>query len=189
MNTKAVENCFIELKCHRKIIVIGSLYRPPNQPEKEFLEYMNQCLQNLNRFEKNKEIIIGMDHNLDLLKHNIQSLTQKFMESLLDNNYLPTITRPTRITNSTATLLANIILSMDLYDKHVGSVVISNISNPLPCFVIIRDCLHVENTLHVKKHKLIEKNISMLRLNLNGINWVNLLRSSSTNKSINKFHS
>ena len=52
--------------------------------------------------EKNKEIILGMDHNLDLLKSSSYSETQEFIDTNFDNNILPCITRPTRITKSTA---------------------------------------------------------------------------------------
>ena len=44
-----------------------SLYRPPNTSETKFLnsysELLNKC-----KLESNKEIILGLDHNLDLLK-------------------------------------------------------------------------------------------------------------------------
>ena len=41
---------------------------------------------------ENKELICGMDHNMDLLKSSEHSITQKFIDHLLDNDMLLTLT-------------------------------------------------------------------------------------------------
>ena len=51
-----------------------------------------------------------MDHNLDLVKYNIHPLTNDFLELNLEKQLLPTITKPTRVTRSTATLIDNVIV-------------------------------------------------------------------------------
>ena len=56
-----------------------------------------------------------MDHNLDLLKCNVHKQTQALLDGLTDKNLLPTITRPTRITQNTAPLLDNIFVSERLH--------------------------------------------------------------------------
>ena len=48
-----------------------------------------------------------MNHNLDFLKHQIHSETQCFLEINLAANTLPTITKPTRVTTSSATLIGD----------------------------------------------------------------------------------
>ena len=55
-----------------------------------------------------------MDHNLNLLKSNSHTSTQKFLDIIISNRLLPTITRPTRITQQTATLIDNILISEEL---------------------------------------------------------------------------
>ena len=62
------ESCFIEVKTMSSELIIGSLYRPPNTLEKEFLQYYNTLCDLLSK-TWSKECIIGLDHNLDLLKH------------------------------------------------------------------------------------------------------------------------
>ena len=61
--------------------------------------------------EKPKGIIIGLDHNLDFLKADKHHATNDFIQSNLDFGLIPTVTRPTRITNTSATLIDNIIVS------------------------------------------------------------------------------
>ena len=65
---KHVESAFIDIltKSH-KHIVIGSMYRPPNNTDDSFLEAILKLRQKLSISKEKKELIIGMDHNYDLL--------------------------------------------------------------------------------------------------------------------------
>ena len=99
-NSNTLECIFAEIpNCFNKPTIIGSIYRPPNMNAKEFNNQYNEIIKTLIK-EKNKEIIIGMDHNLNLLKSNNHMETQKFMDLNFDANILPCITRPMRITKS-----------------------------------------------------------------------------------------
>ena len=44
------------------------------------------------QIDKHKEIILGMGHNLNLLKTQIHEDTQEFMDINFDNNLFPCIT-------------------------------------------------------------------------------------------------
>ena len=81
------ESCFVELKGSQGNVVLGSLYHPPNTPTKEFLGNYTELLHNLNK-EKH-ELILVMDHNLDLLKVNQHKLTEEFLECNLDSGMIP----------------------------------------------------------------------------------------------------
>ena len=56
-------------------------------------------------------MILSMDHNVNLLKIIKHKQTAEFLESILDLNLIPTIMRPTRITNMSATLIDNMFIS------------------------------------------------------------------------------
>ena len=56
-----------------------------------------------------------MDHNIDLLKTSSKKSTQNFLETMLKEGTFLTISRPTRITKSTATLLDNIFIREEVY--------------------------------------------------------------------------
>ena len=99
---KNFECKFIELKSKKhKTIIVGSIYQPPNTKPKDFNTQYNQMLARL-KCEK-KEIILGMDHNLDLLKSNTHNETQSFLDLNFENSIFPCITHPTRIANTSAT--------------------------------------------------------------------------------------
>ena len=51
----------------------------------------------------------------------------------------PTITRPTRITKSTATLLDNIFINEELHSDDPSYILIDNINDHLPCSVVLQN--------------------------------------------------
>ena len=61
-----------------------------------------------------KNLIIGIDHNMDLLKTDKHRSTQDLLDNILDLKLVPTILRPTRICHTAATLIDNIFISEEL---------------------------------------------------------------------------
>ena len=50
---------------------------------------------------------------------------------------MPCITKPTRITHETATLIDNIIVSSSIYDGHQSYILTEDLSDHLPCLVTL----------------------------------------------------
>ena len=119
------ENFSIELKVKNQQIVISSLYRSPNTNQKDFIHEFKK-LQDAISKEKHKEWIIGLDHNMDFLKSDIYKF---LMEFLIEKELYPVITRPTRITKTSATLIDNIIMSHTLYNKSHSSILMNDLSD------------------------------------------------------------
>ena len=90
---------------------MGSLYQPPNTSFEQLHHHFSETVPKVKSEDRDKQLILGMDHNLDLLKSNSHSATQKFLDTIINNGLLPTITRPTRITQQSATLIDNIFIS------------------------------------------------------------------------------
>ena len=82
---------------------------------------------------------LGMDHNLDFLKSHIHSNTQQFINLNLDYDLFPVITRPTRITHTSATLIDNIFLESKLTGQTTNKIIIDDISDHLPTITIIEN--------------------------------------------------
>ena len=57
------------------------------------------------------------DYNIDLLKSSVHSPTSDFLEMMYDKSFYNLISRPTRITNATATLIDNIYTNSVSFDK------------------------------------------------------------------------
>ena len=99
-----IESLFVEIFIPRhKSMVIGVIYRPPSENTLEFIETVNEIISGVTK--GNKHCYITCDFNLDLLKHESHSITAQFIESLFAFGFLPMITKPTRITAHSATLI------------------------------------------------------------------------------------
>ena len=110
IQTQLLEYIVVELKCNKKNILLVSCYRPPNTNVEHFIKEYKSMMKLL-RAQKEHELVIGLDHNLDLLKYHISSPTHKFLDLNLDADLLPSITMPTRVTKSSATLIDNLFIS------------------------------------------------------------------------------
>ena len=109
VETSFLEHHVVELKTDKRNILLVSAYRLPNTKARTFLTEYKRLLNSLKK-NKGHEIIIGLDHNLDLLKSHLNQPTNDFMELNLDRELIPCITKPTRITSSSTSLIDNIRL-------------------------------------------------------------------------------
>ena len=104
------ESLFIEIvKPQGKNIVTGVIYRPPNQNVDEFLTMTNELLSKISK--ENKICYLMGDFNLNLMNHQSHSATGEFLDALYSNMFFPLITRPTRLTSHSATLIDNIFVN------------------------------------------------------------------------------
>ena len=94
MIKKQVESTFIEITTEGGILVIiGGMYKPPNTDAADFLQPLCGIIGKSRIHKKKPEIIIGMDHSLDLLKSDYHKGTHAFLELMLQNQLYPSITR------------------------------------------------------------------------------------------------
>ena len=72
----------------------------------EFVSGFNNLLSKISK--DNKLCYILSNTNLNLINHQCHQSTSEFLDLLYSNMFYPLITRPTRITSHTATLIDNI---------------------------------------------------------------------------------
>ena len=171
LNKDNFECVFIELtQKAKKPIIIGSIYRPPNTKPREFIIQYQHMLNRL-KLEK-KDIILGMDHNLDLLKSNVHTETQTFLDINFDNHLFPCITRPTRITKTSATLIDNTFISENLHKSFDSCVLTHDVSDHLPSLINIHN--QTKNTsdhLEFESRSLTKEKILDIKTYLHNTNW------------------
>ena len=180
------EHYFIEIKGSQYNVIVGSIYQPPNTEVDKFLEEYNNSLEVIS-LEKGKELILGIDHNLDLLKQTMHKKTQDFVENTLDRSLLPVITKLTRISKTSATLLDNIIISDKLQFNYTSNIILSDLSDHLPCYVEIDDYnVGKKEATKIKKRKMNKENLNKIKLDIESINWENQLLNVDASESFNK---
>ena len=182
------ESIFAEVKLGQKQAVVCSAYRPPNTDCKKFIKSFDTNVKELKKL-KNTTLVIGMDHNMDFLKNTNHVNTQNFLEKILDNELIPTITRPTRITQTSATLIDNILVSSEYVGSISSSICIDNMSDHLPCVTVIHNVMMTgKEPVTIKTRNLDKKSLTRLNTELTDIDWPNVLREGDCNDKFNLFH-
>ena len=149
---KSFETLFLEVTSSKGSILIGEVYRVPNSSCPNSItnyELITNKLQN-----ENKEIIIGTDQNFDYL--NIHCAYSKhLLETFFAACLVPTITRPTRITSESATLIDNIYVSGNRLEYIRSGILVADISDHFPIFLFtgkkVRHCKPKNNTNSYRK--------------------------------------
>ena len=182
--------CFtIEIAMKGRNILCTSVYRPPNTNAKAFLHDMNKMME-LMKLETCKDSIIGMDHNLNFLKHTSHLATENFINLMLENGSFPCITRPTRVTKTMATLIDNVFLSYKLYENMKCSVIMHDISDHFPRICIVANVkVDKKSPVYTTYHDITDCNIDSVQNELSSVNWYALLEFTNTNTSYTCFHS
>ena len=139
MDCPSLESCFIEQYNQKKNILFGSIYRPPNTSPDEFIDVFTRLLSKIGNKDPKLEIVIGLDHNMDLLKHKTHRPTRAFVEKLYEIGLTPIITKPTRIAHDSATLIDNILVSQKLSNNTDQGIICDNTSDHLPCYTLLHD--------------------------------------------------
>ena len=168
------EYLVIELLLDNDISIITiSIYRPPNTDLNKFNTNLLNLLEKLNEFDKKKQkkIFLAGDLNIDLLKHEQHPTTDDFLNTLMSFGYLPTISRPTRVTDYSSTLIDNIFTNSS---ESVSSahIVYSDISDHLPITVNLNfNQVKPEDKDSASKRCFSTENFSIFQQMLRKTNW------------------
>ena len=138
-----VESCWIELPRKRqKSVLIGCIYRHPSSHRGSFYEVLKAQLERLKN--KGHEVFVLGDININFLKCNDDNYTSDYLDMLLDLSFMPLITKATRITNYTSTLIDHIYTNVPEKIITTG-ICLADISDHLPIFCSIANKLPVTN--------------------------------------------
>ena len=168
--------------------LVSSMYRPPNSEIPVFLASYSSLICAMKK-ECPNGTIVGLDHNLDFLKAHSHQLTNDFIQINLDLGMIPTITRPTRITNSTATLIDNIMVSQNNCGNYVASILIEDMSDHLPTICVINSfTANIKKPLKIQCRDTRHKNLKALLLELNEHDWTPQLTNTSPSVNMEEVH-
>ena len=138
-NDLSGEFMFIKLaNCKKsgKTIIVGNTYRSPSLNTQKFIDLYDEVLNKLDKY-KSRHIIISGDFNIDLIKHETDKFSQNILDVVSKYGYMQTISRPTRLTGHSATLLDHIysnmftkiatssVITLDITDHLATTVTIS----------------------------------------------------------------
>ena len=182
INTDFLESIFIEIENTSSSIVICVMYRPPSQSVDDFFESLNTILNNVHQ-EKKTFYLMG-DFNIDLLKvGNVQNAND-FLDLLLLNSMAPLIHYPTRVTDSSASLLDNIFTNDSCQIQ--SGIFLSDVSDHFPVYCICNSIVSVlKDEQKRSKRDLNENNIVQFLQSLESSDFV--FDKNDPNNSYNNF--
>ena len=131
-----VESCWAEIDTGegKKKMIIGCIYKHPTCNLEQFRNQLNDIIKTIN--PNRHEICIFGDININFLKFSEHTQTEEFLDMLYANNILPIITKPTRLTDHTATLIDHIYTNC--LQNFTAGILTVDITDHLPIFCIVR---------------------------------------------------
>ena len=139
----SIESVFIEIGKTQlgkdKNVIIGVVYRPPNGDIHLFNTYMSELLSKI-KSERKYVSCLG-DNNISLLNYDTPRPSQEFADLMYSHSLFPCITKPTRFTAKSASLIDTIFRNSNLNDnKGFTGILYTDISNHFPIFHIDSSC-------------------------------------------------
>ena len=143
-----------------------------------------------NTINKKLHFICG-DTNIDILNPYENNKTNNFINTMFTNNLFPVITKPSRITTDTATLIDNIYTNA-IESQITAGLLINDISDHLPVFALFHQLLKKNENRH-KNHSYIMSRqrtpeaINALKADLLKQTWRNVYEATNPNESYDAF--
>ena len=149
VNESYIESVFIKINSPTAQSIIGSVYRPPKN-DTLTVSYFISFLGKFSPYiTNNSDMIVCGDFNIDLYRVNdVSGPSSLFHETMNSLSLLPVISRPTRISGTSCTLIDNIFVS-NLNNFKSGILTI-DITDHFPIFLVYKSYL-LNHTLQPKK--------------------------------------
>ena len=115
----------------QKNIICSCVYRAPDSSIEQFKDSMEVLFASCDQ----KVTFICGDYNIDLMNPKKHRMTEEFVNSMYSLSLYPLITKPSRITVDSATVIDNIFTNY-MENGLVSGLLMTDISDHLPVFVI-----------------------------------------------------
>ena len=126
------------------------------------------------------------DFNIDLLKFQTHGKTNDFIESMISKGYLPLITKPTRVTTYSATLI-NHIYSNATSQNYDSGIIISDVADHFGTFYASRKYSSKNLPTYTRTRQMKQVNISNFKQLLSSTEFNTVLSDECPNSAYNTF--
>jgi len=138
-----IESIFLKISLNNsKHIIIGTIYRPPSGDTNRFIDELCRMINSLNT---RQDCILTGDFNIDLLKlnNNEYPIANELINAMNTYSLRHVITKPTRVTTNSSTLIDNIFTSNPI--NIISGILDVSISDHFPIFIIQKNMLPKRN--------------------------------------------
>jgi hypothetical protein len=167
-----------------KNIIVGTIYRPPNKKVEVFENAMNVLLLKIDK--ENKICYLMGDFNIDLLKSESCDYANRFIEQPFTSSFVPLITKPTRITEHTATIIDIFTNNIEKVENSINGIIFTDISDHLPILHMFDSKNPVENSTK-QTNVIYKREINNSNITIKNASWDNVFFQENPTKSFNEF--
>jgi len=126
------------------------------------------------------------DFNINILNADDHKATGDFLHTMMSNSFYPAITKPTRITEFSATIIDNIYCNAT--SNSLAGIVYKNISDHLPIFVMNdTEVKRVKEVRSVETRELSSGNIIKFQERIKNFDWSYITEINDVNDAYDNF--
>ena len=172
------EHIWVEITLKSKKYCIAGFYRHPNTPVIAFTDALSKILH---KMAKNKTIFVLGDINIDVCKYDRDPNTKLYVDLMCSYNLMPYSFLPTRITNTSATIIDHIFSNCQLLSpvSVKSGLVTCDIADHLGNFILISTDLQDDLMSRPLIRIFSSKNIAAFSNEIASIDWSSIYSSSS----------
>ena len=196
INSEHIECLFLELliyctksntaKPSSNRILVGTIYRPPNTSVERFMESLSPILDIIKN-EKKISYIMG-DFNINLMNVDCHIQSSEFLEMMFSYNLLPLIYKPTRITNSSATLIDNIFATYKPNSTGLQGICCTDVSDHFPIFYIDQTTTPTRPSEFIYKRQYTPTNLRKFNRLLSETDWHDVYENDDAQGAFSEFN-
>ncbi len=186
-----LETIFIELNVNNSKYIVGSIYRPPNHRNlsltehfANFSELFSNLLSDLSSLDT-PSFIYG-DLNIDVLKYSNCPRATEYIDLLFSYGFLQLIAKPTRCTNSSATLIDHCLTNANNLTSN-SVILTTNVSDHFPILHYITGPQKRIPVKYVTFRDFSVENMNKFKTTLAGLTWDSVYSSNDTQSSYDNF--
>jgi hypothetical protein len=183
------ESLFIEIICSTgKNKVIGVIYRPNTEPRADIDIFSSTLFDIMDLINTETKLCVIMgDMNIDLLKFGSHTKTSDYLDNIFSHGFLPVITKPTRISTTSATLIDHIYTN-NITTTGYSGIIITDVADHFGTF-------HISNIKTTNKSKTTSKvrifsenNINTFKETLDQVDFNPVMEIMCPNEAYNEFY-
>ncbi len=170
-----------------KNFIVGVIYRPNTEPHADMdifssnIEDIMDTIQN----EKKFGMIFG-DANVDLLRFETHAKTNDYLDGIFSHGFLPIISKPTRVTTSSATLIDHMYTNLITSSYHSG-IIINDVADHFGTFCIFKGKAKHNKQASTKHRSFCLENISTFKNTLCETDFREIINMECPNVAYNAF--
>jgi len=138
--------------------------------------------------QEGKYFYLMGDFNIDLLNVNQHLHTREFLDNVFACSLLPVITKPTRITDTSASLIDHIYYNQIDNAKLFTGILHTRITDHFPIFLINRGTVKSEPSTIIKKRIFNQDNTKRFESIMTNISWDSVLNNDDAQEAYTNFH-